>query len=191
MLGEFWPLWTSLQEGWLTSLAEGVLKLSFLSTWSCLVGLSTRILALQVEPPATVTCVSGISRPLGQEWFVSSSNSIGILLSEPIAARHETITDCPRGITMSRFLDFTITALLERGGTLFDSTKLADMVRRIHSGYTMSHWRSLCPFPHARLHPLAKWSVEPHLKQWSQLSTPAVLHELHCRRRKCDWLPDT
>ena len=75
---------------------------------SCLVGLSPRILALQVEPPATVTCVSDISRPLGQEWFVSSSNSIGILLTGPIAARHETITDCPRGITMSCFLDFTV-----------------------------------------------------------------------------------
>ena len=89
--------------------------------------------------------------------------------------------------TMSN--SFTTAAWLERGRTLFASTELADMVRRICFGYTLSRWRSLCPFPDTLLHPLAKWSVEPQLKQWSQFSTPAILHELHCRRRNCDWLP--
>ena len=79
---------------------------------------------------------------------------------------------------------FTIIALLERGSALFVSTELVDMVGRVPSGYTLSRWRSL---RHSLpLMPL----IEPHLKQWKQLSTPAVLHELLCRRRNCDWLPD-
>ena len=43
-----------------------------------------------------------------QEWFESSSNRTGILVTRPTAARHETITACPRGITTSCLLDFTV-----------------------------------------------------------------------------------
>ena len=75
---------------------------------SCFVGLSTRMFTRHVEPPATVTCVPGISRPLGQDWLGSSSNNTGILLTGPTAARQETTMDCPLGITVSCFLDFTV-----------------------------------------------------------------------------------
>ena len=83
----------------------------------------------------------------------------------------------------------TIAALLERGGTLFVSQNLQTWWDE-SAPATPWRWRSLCPCSDARLHPLVKWSVEPHLKQWSQLSITAVLHELHCQRRNCDWLPD-
>jgi len=85
---------------------------------------------------------------------------------------------------------FTIIKELERGGTFFASTELAEMVGRIHPGYILPHWCNLCLFPDALLHPLEKLSVEPHLKQWPQLSAPAVLHELHCRRRNIVRLRD-
>lgn len=74
---------------------------------------------------------------------------------------------------------------------LFASTEPSDMVGQVRSNYTLSRWCSLLPFPDTLLHPRAKWSVEPHLKQWSQLSTPAALHELHWHHWNCDWLPDT